>query len=92
MDNTGMPSTARACNSNSVKFWVPAKVTIPVSCGRGDNSEKYTVPSLSAVGFWMKNSTPQMPAPRSEAVTDSAMRWASSSRWDAIGMGCQLSW
>ena len=80
MDNTGMPSTARACNSNSVKFWVPAKVTIPVSCGRGDNSEKYTVPSLSAVGFWMKNSTPQIPAPRSEAVTDSAMRWASSSR------------
>jgi hypothetical protein len=25
---------------NSLKFCVPAKVTIPVSCGLGDNSEK----------------------------------------------------
>ena len=28
---TGIPKIARACNSNSVKFCVPAKVTIPVS-------------------------------------------------------------
>ena len=34
------PKTVRACNSNSEKFCVPAKVTIPVSCGRGESSEK----------------------------------------------------
>ena len=41
-----------------------ARVTMPVSCGRGDNSEKYTSSSVR------KNSTPQMPVPVSEAVTD----------------------
>ena len=37
---TGIPKIARACNSNSVKFCVPARVTIPVSCGLGESSEK----------------------------------------------------
>ena len=31
---------ARACNSNSEKFCVPARVTMPVSWGLGDSSEK----------------------------------------------------
>ena len=37
---------------------MPANVTIPVSCGRGDSSLKMT-PSFSLT----KNSTPQIPAP-----------------------------
>jgi hypothetical protein len=40
ISKTGIPNIARACNSNSVKFCVPAKVTIPVSCGLGESSEK----------------------------------------------------
>lgn len=30
---TGIPSTARACRSNSLKYWL-IMVTMPVSCGR----------------------------------------------------------
>ena len=40
MRGIGRPSTARQCSSNSLRFCVPASVTIPVSCGRGDSSEK----------------------------------------------------
>ena len=47
MAGTGRPKTKRVCNSNSEKFYVPARVTITVSWGRGDNSEKYTVPFTS---------------------------------------------
>ena len=83
MDN---PNTALACNSNSEKFCVPANVTIPVSCGRGDNSEKY------APSFVMKNSTPQIPAPPKAAVTFAAISCASAKCAGCIGIGCQLSW
>ena len=36
----GRLKIARKWSSNSLKFCVLAKVTIPVSWGRGDNSEK----------------------------------------------------
>ncbi|EJX08574.1 hypothetical protein EVA_03320 [gut metagenome] len=36
----GSPNAARRWSSNSLKFCVPANVTMPVSCGRGESSEK----------------------------------------------------
>ena len=82
----GRPKIALACSSNSDKFCVPAKVTIPVSCGRGDNSLKYTPSSAK------KNSTPQIPAPVNASVTFTAIFCASSRCASEICAGCQLSW
>ena len=63
-----------------------ASVTIPVSCGRGDNSEKIA-PSLLT-----KNSTPHSPAPPSAFVTAPAISCACFKCSGFIGIGCQLSW
>ena len=65
----GRPRTARRCSSNSFRFWL-IRVTRPVSCGRGDSSEKTTSP------LQMKNSTPKRPAPPRLSVTVLAMAWA----------------
>ena len=81
---TGRPRMARACSSNSDSTWV-ARVTRPVSCGRGLTSENQTWSPL------MNSSTPKMPRPPRSAVIRPAMSRARSSASGLIGCGCQLS-
>ena len=52
--STGKPRIARACNANSERSWLII-VTMPVSWGRGESSEKITSSPTT------KNSTPKMP-------------------------------
>ena len=84
MAGTGRPSTARTCSANSERS-CETSVTIPVSCGRGETSLKYTSPPL------MNSSTPKIPAPPSAPVTTSATRLASPSSSSVIGCGCHDS-
>ena len=60
--STGRPRMARACRANSLWYWV-ARVTRPVSCGRGLTSENQTSSPFT------NSSTPKMPRPPSASVT-----------------------
>ena len=55
---TGRPRIARTCSANSERSWL-ASVTMPVSCGRGETSEKITSSPAT------KSSTPKIPWPPS---------------------------
>jgi hypothetical protein len=66
-----------------LKFCVPAKVTIPVSCGRGVLRNK----RHHQQGKFNKKS----PAPPKASVTFSAMSFASYRSLSKIVAGCQLS-
>lgn len=60
-------------------------MVMPVSCGRGETSEKSTSSPR------MNSSTPNRPVPPSASVTAAATRWLSASAASLIGCGCQDS-
>ena len=71
---------ARAWRANSLKCWV-ARVTRPVSCGRGETSENQTWSPFT------NSSTPNRPRPPSESVTLPAMSCADGQRGGGHGLG-----
>jgi hypothetical protein len=66
---------------NSLKFCVPAKVTIPVSCGLGDNSEKINT-IISQEKIRLQKSAPP------SASNFSAISCASYKFLSEINAGC----
>jgi vacuolar-type H+-ATPase catalytic subunit A/Vma1 len=70
--------------SNSERF-CEMSVTMPVSCGRGESSEKITSSPFT------KNSTPNRPWPPRSSTTLRAMSSAAARAAADIGVGCQLS-
>ena len=81
---TGRPRIARACSANSLRS-CEARVTRPVSCGRGETSLNQTSSPFT------NSSTPNTPQPPRSSVMLRAMPCARASARVDIGRGCQLS-